>query len=269
MKRTAALFSTLALFAAAVATQAQTVPGTLHEADAALAGRNDSAMPTSRADMSTREELLRSAPTTLTGLIRSSTAEIIASGCGNGGIELRRAKAIDCSIHLFETSSPRVTEPPPLPKTYFAAVAMEKIAADQPLRESAETERKGLPDLRGTLEGRVTDAAGGGVPGASVYVLGTSFGAGTDGDGRFRIQGLPSGSYTVRVVALTFKPVEQSVEVPGDQTSTLDFFLWETVEEEPCILISQPYSLQHRIHVNPQTTGTETILTRESLLRLY
>jgi len=54
----------------------------------------------------------------------------------------------------------------------------------------------------GTLAGTVTDSAKTPLPGAQVTVVGTRF-AGTSGtDGRYRIVGVPAGSYTVRVQRL-------------------------------------------------------------------
>lgn len=54
----------------------------------------------------------------------------------------------------------------------------------------------------GTLAGTVTDSAKAPLPGAQVTVVGTRF-AGTSGtDGRYRIVGVPAGSYTVRVQRL-------------------------------------------------------------------
>ncbi|MEN9816166.1 MAG: hypothetical protein RLZ32_46, partial [Gemmatimonadota bacterium] len=54
----------------------------------------------------------------------------------------------------------------------------------------------------GTLAGTVTDSAKAPLPGAQVTVVGTRF-AGTSGtDGRYRLVGVPAGSYTVRVQRL-------------------------------------------------------------------
>ena len=60
--------------------------------------------------------------------------------------------------------------------------AMLAFAADAALAQS------------GVVTGRVTDAEGRPVYGASVYVADTGFGAVTDALGRYRLGGLPAGS---------------------------------------------------------------------------
>jgi len=50
---------------------------------------------------------------------------------------------------------------------------------------------------RGVLAGHVTDHAGAPLPGARVFISGTSFEAVADSAGRFRMEGVPAGEYTV------------------------------------------------------------------------
>ena len=47
----------------------------------------------------------------------------------------------------------------------------------------------------GTLAGTVRDAAGAPLPGASVYLSGTTRGASSDADGRYRLEAVPPGAY--------------------------------------------------------------------------
>ena len=51
----------------------------------------------------------------------------------------------------------------------------------------------------GSLAGLVTDSAKTPLPGAQVTVVGTRFGATSGLDGRYRVVGIPVGSYTIRV----------------------------------------------------------------------
>ncbi len=51
----------------------------------------------------------------------------------------------------------------------------------------------------GSLAGLVTDSAKTPLPGAQVSVVGTRFGATSGLDGRYRVIGIPAGSYTIRV----------------------------------------------------------------------
>ena len=79
----------------------------------------------------------------------------------------------------------------------------------------------------GTLEGRVTDAAGTPLPGVNVVLEGTALGASTGFDGRFVLVGLWSGAYTVVAQTLGYETVRQTVRVAAGQTAALAFRLAE------------------------------------------
>ena len=66
----------------------------------------------------------------------------------------------------------------------------------------------------GTLAGRVLDAeTGEPLPGANVFIDGTTAGASTDLDGSYRIAGIEPGTYTVVASLLGYAPARASVEV--------------------------------------------------------
>lgn len=78
----------------------------------------------------------------------------------------------------------------------------------------------------GTLTGRVTDAAADvPLPGVTLQVEGTRFGAGTANDGRFRITGLQPGSYVLIARRLGFNPQRQSVTIAAGAEATVNFRL--------------------------------------------
>src|SRR5690349_17789201 len=66
----------------------------------------------------------------------------------------------------------------------------------------------GAQGRTGRLSGVVRDSARAAVSGAQVQVAGTRFGALTDDAGRFRIVGVPAGTYTVRVQRIGMKASE-------------------------------------------------------------
>lgn len=77
----------------------------------------------------------------------------------------------------------------------------------------------------GAIVGRVTErASGNAVPDANVVIVGTTRGARTNDQGRYRIAGLAAGIYTVRVVRLGYLAMSQSVTV-GAGDSNADFEL--------------------------------------------
>ena len=88
----------------------------------------------------------------------------------------------------------------------------------------------GAQDLRAqgstAIQGRVLDARSGqGVVGASVIVQGTTLGAVTADDGRFRIGNVPPGNYTIVARRLGYAPHRQTVVVGAEQVALADIVL--------------------------------------------
>ncbi len=76
----------------------------------------------------------------------------------------------------------------------------------------------------GEIEGTVTEAGGGAIPGANVLIDGTNFGTAANADGEFGIR-LPTGRYLLRVTAVGFETREDSVVVRKDETTRYDVAL--------------------------------------------
>lgn len=69
---------------------------------------------------------------------------------------------------------------------------------------------------RGELSGSVTDAGGGVLPGARISLDPGGWTAVSDGQGNFLLSSVPAGTYTVKVEALGFESISQSIQVaPG------------------------------------------------------
>ena len=85
--------------------------------------------------------------------------------------------------------------------------------------------------IAGTIRGRVTSAeTKTPVAGASVAVVGTSFGAATDDEGEFAILRIPAGTYKVRASAVGFKEnLNDPVSLGADQTIKIEIVLEPTV----------------------------------------
>jgi iron complex outermembrane receptor protein len=86
----------------------------------------------------------------------------------------------------------------------------------------------------GTLTGRVTDSSSGTpLPGATVRINGTASvtlrtGAITGADGRYQLQGLPAGSYTVLITYLSYATFQKAITITPGQTITVDAGLAQT-----------------------------------------
>ena len=79
----------------------------------------------------------------------------------------------------------------------------------------------------GRIEGKVTDPKGAAIPAATVTVTNEltkqDFTAVTDAQGRFKVEGLPAGSYTVRVSVKGFNDTRrEEVKVEDDAATTID-----------------------------------------------
>src|SRR5205085_6039421 len=78
----------------------------------------------------------------------------------------------------------------------------------------------------GAVAGQVTDARSAeGAAGVSVEVQGTRLGAITRADGRYRVGGLPAGSYTIVARRIGYASARQSVAVSANGEVTANFSL--------------------------------------------
>ena len=117
----------------------------------------------------------------------------------------------------------------------------------------------------GSIEGRLSDTAGGALPGAKVS--GTSQrlqGARTaisDASGFFRLPALPPGDYVIRAALPGFRDGEKSVRVRLDGTASVDLVLEPVRTEDVVVSGATP-----RIDPTSTTTGTSYTSTQISHL---
>ncbi|WP_035567045.1 TonB-dependent receptor [Hymenobacter sp. IS2118] len=83
----------------------------------------------------------------------------------------------------------------------------------------------------GSIAGRVTTTDGDPASSVSVGLQGQPLGAITDNDGRYRINSVPAGTYTLLVSFVGLKPAQQSLTVAAGQRATVDFRLAESTAE--------------------------------------
>src|SRR5674476_250529 len=78
----------------------------------------------------------------------------------------------------------------------------------------------------GSIVGRVTDSATAtGITSATVQLDGTRYGAVADQEGRYRIAGVPAGTYGIVARRIGYAPRQLSVTVTAGQETTVDFAL--------------------------------------------
>lgn len=78
---------------------------------------------------------------------------------------------------------------------------------------------------RGTISGHIRSENGEPLPGINVGIDGTAYGASTNEQGRFKINRIPAGNYTLSVSGVGYQTQQQSVVVRANQTTVLNYQL--------------------------------------------
>ncbi|GAB5535897.1 MAG: hypothetical protein Rubg2KO_21460 [Rubricoccaceae bacterium] len=126
-----------------------------------------------------------------------------------------------------------------------------------------------LPSLAyaqdGRLAGTITDASTGDpIPGATVILEGTTFGAATNIDGQYSVIGIDPATYDVRISYIGYTTqIIEGVLVTADRTTSLDAELSTSVIEggEVTVQAEEPV-------VDPNQTTSRTLVTGEELATL-
>lgn len=78
----------------------------------------------------------------------------------------------------------------------------------------------------GTVTGQVIDEqTGGELPGANIFIVELGIGAASDANGRYEIENVPPGSYSLRGTFIGFRTVTQSIQVVAGETLTANLSL--------------------------------------------
>ncbi|MGD0591244.1 MAG: TonB-dependent receptor [Bacteroidota bacterium] len=111
----------------------------------------------------------------------------------------------------------------------------------------------------GQIKGTITDATTGeALIGANVTIKSTSLGAPSDVDGKYIINAIPSGSYTVKVSYIGYRSKEMTIEVKEGSTHKLNFSLVsQTLEGEEVIVTAQARG--QKAAINQQLTSNTII----------
>ena len=112
---------------------------------------------------------------------------------------------------------------------------------------------------KGQIQGVVSDSTTGDVLyGANVWLQGTSLGAASNMDGKYKITGIPAGSYTMVIRYIGYKQKEMTVTVTGSRTLELNIELpSEVIEGKPVVVTAQ--AVGQREAINQQLTSNTII----------
>ena len=99
----------------------------------------------------------------------------------------------------------------------------------------------------GTITGQVTDGnTRQGIAGTVVQIEGTSLGANTGQDGRYRISNVPAGRHTIIARRIGYVPARQSLTISGGLSTTVDFLLQATATSLDQVVITGTAGEQSR-----------------------
>ncbi len=99
------------------------------------------------------------------------------------------------------------------------------------------------------------------LPGASILIAGTSMGTSADGSGRFRLENVPVGSYTIRVEMIGYRSVSRAnVHVVAVRPTPLRFSLEPVILEGQGVTVSSGFfETSHDAIISSRTVDIEEI----------
>ncbi len=107
------------------------------------------------------------------------------------------------------------------------------------------------------ISGEVVDAiTGDPLPGANVLIVGTSIGSSTDINGDYEIQGVPAGSYSVRVAYIGYDELISKADVKAGQNLTLNFKLKAVAIQSKEVVVTAQASGQNAA-INQQLSSLQ------------
>jgi outer membrane receptor protein involved in Fe transport len=113
----------------------------------------------------------------------------------------------------------------------------------------------------GRISGRALERGKDPVPFANVVVLGTRQGTMTDETGAFVIPGVPVGTYQVKLQAIGYDPVIQTVQVNAGQTAVVNFSVGQTkvVKEVETIEVRAEKRIDTKSSTTKQSISAEKL----------
>ena len=113
--------------------------------------------------------------------------------------------------------------------TFVAALSLVSLAASA-LAQTRPAAGAPAAAATGRISGRALEKGKDPVSFANVIVLGTKQGTMTDETGAFVIPGVPVGTYQVKLQAIGYDPIIQTVQVNAGQTALVNFAVGQSKE---------------------------------------
>jgi hypothetical protein len=119
----------------------------------------------------------------------------------------------------------------------------------------------GAAATTGRISGRALEKGKDPVSFANVIVMGTRLGTMTDETGAYVIGGVPVGTYTVKLQAIGYDPVIQSVQVNAGETAVVNFAVGQTkvVKEVETIEVRAEKRIDTKSSTTKQSISSEKL----------
>jgi outer membrane receptor protein involved in Fe transport len=120
-----------------------------------------------------------------------------------------------------------------------------------------------FPQLKGRIEGKITDErTKESLPGVNVVLKGTYYGGVSDISGKYQINNVSEGTYTIEVSFIGFKTLQfTGVKIVGDRSKTLDIIMTETaltMDKDVIIIGDKPL-------VDVEETQSKKVISKEDI----
>lgn len=120
-----------------------------------------------------------------------------------------------------------------------------------------------------TIKGRVIDAnTGEPLPGANIRLVGTSIGTATDREGKYILNRVPAGNYTLEVTFIGYESKEVEIIVADERTVQRDISLSSTVVEGKDVIVTGQRKGQIRAFNQQKTAlNIKNVVSQEQIQR--
>lgn len=152
--------------------------------------------------------------------------------------------------------TPRAVQAPDGAITHESPTVLQEVAA--PISPPA------IPAGSGVVGGRITDSQNQPIAYANVIVHGTRRGAQTAQDGTYRIDGIPPGTWSLRVQQVGYETQVREVRVDPDQTATVDL----QFPSERVVKSLEMLEVTARRQIDVKSSSTKQSITGERLREL-
>ncbi|MFO7444983.1 MAG: TonB-dependent receptor, partial [Ignavibacteriaceae bacterium] len=121
-------------------------------------------------------------------------------------------------------------------------------------------------NIRGTIQDAQTNDP---LPYSNIVLLGTSWGASADAEGRYNISSIPAGTYTLRASYVGYKTEEATVEIINGRTIEFDFKLnAESIEGETVVITAQAEGQLQAINEQLNSIAVKSVVSAAKIKEL-